>query len=111
MLTRPTKKVVLYGMILRIVVDGPYEEPLRAALRGERARYGGPLYLGESDNPVEWIAEDVAPTEWLVKGKRMSLPIYVPPKRGFNSYGDRTVKYGRFDLSAPSLEVPEAAWI
>lgn len=112
MVIRPVRKALLYGMVIRVVVEGAYEERLREALRGERGRYGGPLYLGESDNPVEWVSEGEAPTEWVVENPRgrMALPVKTPGKRGFAGYGDRSAELARFSYTEPLTEIPSGVW-
>lgn len=119
MTIRPTNKEVLGPFKLRVVVRSPFEEDpekptferdLRAALAGYVCRTGCPVYLGQSQHPIQGAYEAEEPAEFLVPGRKMSLPIYTPPKAGFRSYKDRSVRYKRFDLAPLSMAVPEAAW-
>jgi len=103
---RPVLREMMFDFVLNIMVQGPSEERIRAALRGEVTRYGV-LSLGESDNVVSWLQEGQEDAvEWVIPGNRMLLPI----KSG-RGYDVVNPVYKSFNYSKPCLEPPETAWL
>lgn len=103
---RPTKHQTFYDLVYQVVVKGPYEARLRAALRGEHSRYGV-VSLGESENGINWISEDkITPTEWLVPGNRLALPIEAPKE-----YKTIQPVYRGFALTPTQIDIPTPAWL
>ena len=101
--TRTIKIETLIDPSYCILVDGPWESRVRAALDGKGDCYGV-LYLGESSDIVHWVGEMLDPTdqvEWLVPGTEMVLP--TKAARGYHNM-DST--YGTFDL-----RVGRPAWM
>lgn len=84
--TRPIHVHTMFDLHYRILIDADEEQEqvIRAALRGEVDRYGV-LSLGESDDVVSWMAEDVSdtPVRWVVSGHMMPLP--VKSGQGYNN--------------------------
>lgn len=85
-----------FDVAYTVLVRGPLEERLRAALRGE-VRAFGVLYLGESEDLVHWINEvqDPSNVKWVTPGTEMALTIQAG--RGYDTINN---KMGLFDLRA-----------
>lgn len=95
-----------FNLSFCIAVRGPWEDLVRAAVRGDVARQGV-LSIGESGDFVSWLAEDDSdrPVQWVVPGRRMLLTT-----RAGRGYSNMTATYGRFDFgSEPAWYGPPAA--
>jgi len=102
---KPSHWEVLVGVAYQVVVDGDYEDRIRASLGGEVSRFGV-LSLGTSDDEVWEIQEAQEPARWVVPGKKYPLII-----RAGTSYKERTPKYRKFDLTDFQEVVPDSAWM
>ena len=104
---RPANREMLFDMVYRIDVEGPYADKIRRALAGDVNRYGV-LSLGDSDDTVDWICESSRePAEWLVPGNLFPLTVAVNHKPGNVIAPD----IRSFDYSKAADEPPSEAWV
>lgn len=103
---RPVHRETLFFPSYRIGVEGDSQtiNNLRAALRGEVDRYGL-LYLGESEDLVDWVGEETGSAKWLVPGVEIALPV-----RTVRGWDNLNSTYGRFNLVEAEAPPPEA-WV
>lgn len=106
---RPVHRETLFGVTYRVAIRGALVPLIRKMLAGDMTevnRRWGVLYLGESDDTVQWLAEEPGPARWLVPGRQHILP--VKAGRGFNVLRPT---YNTFDQLDSSEETPEEAWL
>lgn len=103
--TRVSKVEKWFWPQYTIVYEGPLESTLRASLKGEVERFGT-VYLGESDDLVDVVAEtDDLTARWVVPGT--STLLTVKTKHGFS---DLKPEYKAFDLGEPG-PLAASAWL
>ena len=108
---RPVFNEVLFDVEYRVVVKGPWVESglLDNALVGAVPRKGI-LCLGESDDVVTALTKAEPATQWLLPVPYWESQMHLPLKVNKNKSVPRPL-YGYFKWSAPSVEVPEGAWL
>jgi CRISPR-associated Cas5-like protein len=106
---RPVHRETMFGLTYRVAIRGALVPLIRKMLNGDTAaiaRRWGVLYLGESDDTVQWLAEEAGEARWLVPGQQHILP--TKAGRGYNVLRPT---YGCFDMVDATAELPEEAWL